>query len=93
MDKPPCKTDPRAPHGFLRNASHNAGRYVCECEYWADPERKKYWLCCGSTEYPHGAENCIEAWSGHPERVRWGTAEDHGEWGRKAKEISINETR
>jgi hypothetical protein len=41
MDKPTCKTDPRAPHGFLRNASHNAGRYVCECEYWVDPERKK----------------------------------------------------
>lgn len=32
-----CKTDPRAPHGFLRNASHSEGRYVCECEYW-EPE-------------------------------------------------------
>ena len=30
----PCKTDPRAPHGFDRNASHNADRYVCECEGW-----------------------------------------------------------
>ena len=29
-----CKDDPRAPHGFHRNASHNDGRYVCECEYW-----------------------------------------------------------
>jgi hypothetical protein len=30
----PCKTDPRAPHGFLRNESHDACRYVCECEHW-----------------------------------------------------------
>lgn len=34
---PPCKRDPRAPHGFLRNASHSAGRYVCECEFWEPP--------------------------------------------------------
>ncbi len=31
-----CNTHPNAPHGFLRNASHNAGRYVCECEYWEE---------------------------------------------------------
>jgi len=31
---PECKTDPRAPHGFDRNASHSADRYVCECESW-----------------------------------------------------------
>lgn len=30
-----CNQDPRAPHGFMRDASHNAGRYVCECEGWA----------------------------------------------------------
>jgi hypothetical protein len=29
-----CKTHPDAPHGFLRNASHSEGRYVCECEHW-----------------------------------------------------------
>ena len=33
-----CKTHPDAPHGFLRNASHNADRYVCECEHWEDPK-------------------------------------------------------
>ena len=27
-----CSTHPDAPHGFNRNASHNAGRYVCDCE-------------------------------------------------------------
>ena len=33
----PCKTHPDAPHGFLRQASHAEGRYVCECEHW-EPE-------------------------------------------------------
>jgi len=33
----PCKTHPDAPHGFDRNASHSADRYVCECEGW-EPE-------------------------------------------------------
>jgi hypothetical protein len=32
----PCNTHPNAPHGFLRNVSHNAGRYVCECEHWEE---------------------------------------------------------
>jgi hypothetical protein len=36
----PCKTDPRAPHGFDRNASHSADRYVCECEGWEPPKRE-----------------------------------------------------
>ena len=35
-----CKTDPRAPHGFLRNASHCEDRYVCECEYWEPPKKE-----------------------------------------------------
>jgi hypothetical protein len=33
----PCKKDPRAPHGFVRDASHSEDRYVCECEGW-DPD-------------------------------------------------------
>ena len=32
--KPQCNSHPKAPHGFLRNASHNENRYVCECEGW-----------------------------------------------------------
>lgn len=32
--EPSCSNHPDAPHGFDRNASHNAGRYVCECEGW-----------------------------------------------------------
>ena len=35
-----CKTHPKAPHGFLRDASHNEGRYVCECEFWEPPKRE-----------------------------------------------------
>ena len=33
-DSPPCNPHPDAPHGFSRNASHSAGRYVCDCEGW-----------------------------------------------------------
>lgn len=30
----PCSEHPDAPHGFNRNASHCADRYVCDCEGW-----------------------------------------------------------
>jgi len=33
-----CKTHPDAPHGFVRDASHTEDRYVCECEFWEEPE-------------------------------------------------------
>ena len=36
--EPACNPDPRAPHGFDRNASHSEGRYVCECEFWNTTE-------------------------------------------------------
>jgi len=36
-DDVPCKTHPRAPHGFCRQASHANHRYVCECEGWEPP--------------------------------------------------------
>ena len=39
-ETPKCKDDPRAPHGFDRNASHNEDRYVCECEGWEPPKEK-----------------------------------------------------
>jgi hypothetical protein len=32
--QPKCNPHPKAPHGFNRNASHNADRYVCDCEGW-----------------------------------------------------------
>lgn len=34
--QPKCNPHSKAPHGFAREASHQAGRYVCECESW-DP--------------------------------------------------------
>ena len=33
-----CNPHPNAPHGFLRQASHAAGRYVCECEWWNEKD-------------------------------------------------------
>ena len=33
----PCSTHPDAPHGFVRNASHSVGHYVCECSGWTPP--------------------------------------------------------
>ncbi len=36
LAEPPCNMHPDAPHGFDRNASHTAGRYVCDCEGWAE---------------------------------------------------------
>jgi hypothetical protein len=33
-----CNPHPMAPHGFLRQASHDAGRYVCECEWWSEKD-------------------------------------------------------
>ena len=51
-ETPPCKTHPDAPHGFDRNASHNADRYVCECEGWEPVDEtakgKREWV--GLTE-------------------------------------------
>jgi len=35
-----CSEHPDAPHGFMRDASHSAGRYVCECEFWESPKNK-----------------------------------------------------
>ena len=33
-NEPVCNPHLKAPHGFSRNSSHSAGRYVCECEGW-----------------------------------------------------------
>ena len=40
-----CKTHPDAPHGFMRDASHSAGEYVCECAFWQEPvDESKYMI-------------------------------------------------
>ncbi len=33
-----CNPHPDAPHGFDRNASHDEGRNVCDCERWSPPD-------------------------------------------------------
>jgi len=57
----PCKEHPDAPHGFMRDASHTAGRYVCECEFWEPPKNKpmtrdewKEWLAKNGGSYKDG---------------------------------------
>jgi hypothetical protein len=55
----PCKTDPRAPHGFDRNASHSADRYVCECEGW-EPVDNVYM----SEERVHKTDKSVHEWVG-----------------------------
>ena len=37
-ETPPCSTHPNAPHGFDRDGSHAADRYVCDCEGWVAPD-------------------------------------------------------
>lgn len=36
----PCNPHPDAPHGFNRDGSHSADRYVCDCEGWQPPPPK-----------------------------------------------------
>ena len=36
-----CNEHPDAPHGFMRDESHSAGRYVCECEFWEPPKEEQ----------------------------------------------------
>jgi len=55
-----CNPHPDAPHGFLRDASHNEGRYVCECEFWepqehtSDKEQLAKWMMAKGYATGHG---------------------------------------
>ena len=42
-----CSEHPDAPHGFMRDASHSAGRYVCECEGWEPNQEPVAWITNG----------------------------------------------
>lgn len=48
------------------------------------PEREvPYWLCCGdlTPEYANlRSRDCREAYYGHPEHCRFGTATQHSNW-------------
>lgn len=65
---PRCKTNPTAPHGFLRNASHTAGRYVCECEFW-EPEPVAYFYCRSGRIVSTEAREALMARLGNIEKV------------------------
>lgn len=70
-----CNPDPLAPHGFNRNASHNEGRYVCECESWSREEAvEKWWNSVNQNNY----------WSGCVQGVYWGEL-----WDTAQEEIRI----
>ena len=55
-----CKTHPDAPHGFVRNASHSEGTYICECQSWEEPSSVSE--MCGSC----GSKNVHEEWKTVP---------------------------
>lgn len=78
-ETPPCKTDPDAPHGFDRNASHNADRYVCECEGWEPVDAVNM------------SQECVdETAKGEHEPVAWITDGGKGDLGwRKTTEKDI----
>lgn len=54
-----CNPHPDAPHGFDRNASHDEGRYVCNCEYWTPPADT-------TATSPHGRTMSDYCACGHP---------------------------
>jgi len=51
-----CNEHPDAPHGFMRDASHNEGRYVCECEFWKPPKRE--WVGLTDEEVYQAESGC-----------------------------------
>jgi hypothetical protein len=67
----PCKTDPRAPHGFDRNASHSADRYVCECESW-EPVDNVYM----SEERVYKSDKSIYEWVGLTDEELFGLTDE-----------------
>lgn len=55
-----CNPHPAAPHGFDRNASHDADTYVCLCESWAPGDESTTQeapapaVCDADPNAPHG---------------------------------------
>lgn len=48
-----CSDHPCAPHGYMRHASINEDRYVCECESWEPPDG-----CSGALFHEHRCAHC-----------------------------------
>lgn len=85
--QPKCKTHPDAPHGFLRNASHSADRYVCECEFWepleqpanmnthGEPDSRKVATATGFIDERFGPElNWHKPWANFPKGTNFYTS-------------------
>ena len=64
LDTPECNPHPKAPHGFCRNASHSAGRYVCECEGW-----ELEWQGLSEDEVQKCYEKNTGAWVGFYDQI------------------------
>lgn len=60
--EPPCNPHPDAPHGYNRNASHNAGRYVCDCEGWAAMGGEKGEAVAWQWQTEDGQVGFIDPW-------------------------------
>ena len=57
--EPECSNHPDAPHGFCRDASHSAGRYVCECEGWEAGQQAQEPVSLGDFDNMTKAE-CVD---------------------------------
>ena len=64
LETPECNTHPKAPHGFNRNASHSAGRYVCDCEGW-----QLEWQGLSEDEVQKCYEKNTGAWVGFYDQI------------------------
>ena len=63
--EPECSNHPDAPHGFCRNASHSAGRYVCECEGWEAEQQSQEPVAWGNPTYNYAVHHKVApSWQG-----------------------------
>ena len=63
--EPKCSEHPDAPHGFCRDASHSAGRYVCECEGWEAEQQSQEPVAWGNPTYNYAVHHKVApSWQG-----------------------------
>jgi hypothetical protein len=86
-DRLQCNPHPDAPHGFDRNASHNADRYVCECESWEPKQEPVAWMFvnedgeCEQIEYgPVFDDPGVTPLYAAPPKRKWVSLTDHEVW-------------
>jgi hypothetical protein len=86
-DRLQCNPHPDAPHGFMRDASHSAGRYVCECESWEPKQEPVAWMFvnedgeCEQIEYgPVFDDPGVTPLYAAPPKREWVGLTDHEVW-------------